>query len=74
VAVGAPFRWPNHPGTIYAGDKITDAMHAASVYPASVTWHRLPVAMEIKIPSTGSHRLDWFLMLALVIVLLIIFI
>jgi predicted nucleic acid-binding Zn ribbon protein len=30
--------------------------------------------MEIKIPSTGNHRLDWFLVLALVIVLLVIFI
>jgi len=30
--------------------------------------------MEIKIPSTGSHRLDWFLMLALAIVLIIIFV
>lgn len=30
--------------------------------------------MEIKIPSTGSHRLDWLLMLGVVIVLLVIFV
>jgi LPXTG-motif cell wall-anchored protein len=30
--------------------------------------------MEIKLPSTGSHRLDWLLMLLIVIVLLVIFI
>jgi hypothetical protein len=32
------------------------------------------VVMEIKIPSTGSHRLDWFIVLAVVIVLLVIFV
>ena len=30
--------------------------------------------MEIKFPSTGSHRLDWLIMLTIVIILLIIFI
>jgi len=30
--------------------------------------------IEIKIPSTGSHRLDWFIVLAVVIVLLVIFV
>jgi LPXTG-motif cell wall-anchored protein len=30
--------------------------------------------MEIKLPSTGSHRLDWFLMLSLAIVLMVIFV
>jgi hypothetical protein len=30
--------------------------------------------MEIKFPSTGSHRLDWLIMLAIAIVLLWIFI
>ena len=29
---------------------------------------------EIKFPSTGSHRLDWCLMLALVIILLVVFV
>jgi hypothetical protein len=29
---------------------------------------------EIKLPSTGSHRLDWCLMVALAIVLLVIFV
>jgi hypothetical protein len=27
---------------------------------------------EIKLPSTGSHRLDWLLVLAIVIVLLVV--
>jgi hypothetical protein len=30
--------------------------------------------MEIKIPSPGHHRLDWLLMIAVVIVLLVIFV
>jgi len=30
--------------------------------------------MEIKFPSTGSHRLDWLIVLAVVIGLLVIFI
>jgi len=30
--------------------------------------------MEIKFPSAGSHRLDWLIVLAVVIVLLVIFI
>lgn len=30
--------------------------------------------MRIKLPSTGNHRLDWFLMLALAIVLLVVFV
>jgi LPXTG-motif cell wall-anchored protein len=30
--------------------------------------------MEIKLPSTGSHRLDWSLMVALAIVLMVIFV
>lgn len=30
--------------------------------------------MEIKLPSTGSHRLDWFLMLTLAIVLIVVFV
>jgi hypothetical protein len=29
---------------------------------------------EIRFPSTGSHRLDWFIVLAVAIVLLIIFV
>jgi len=28
--------------------------------------------MEIKLPSTGSHRLDWLLVLAIVVVLLVV--
>jgi hypothetical protein len=31
VAVGAAFRWPDHPRTVYAGDKITNAMHALGI-------------------------------------------
>jgi LPXTG-motif cell wall-anchored protein len=30
--------------------------------------------METKFPSTGSHRADWLIMLAIVIVLLVIFV
>jgi hypothetical protein len=30
--------------------------------------------MEIKLPSTGSHRLDWCLMLALASILIVIFV
>jgi hypothetical protein len=30
--------------------------------------------MEIKFPSTGNHRLDWCLMLALAIVLIVVFV
>jgi hypothetical protein len=30
--------------------------------------------MEIKFPSTGSHRLDWLIVLAVVIILLVIFV
>jgi hypothetical protein len=30
--------------------------------------------MEIKLPSTGSHRLDWSLMVALAIVLMVVFV
>jgi hypothetical protein len=33
-----------------------------------------PAGMRINLPSTGSHRLDWTLMLALAIVLLVIFV
>jgi hypothetical protein len=28
--------------------------------------------MQIKVPSTGHHWLDWFLMIAVVIILLVI--
>jgi hypothetical protein len=28
--------------------------------------------MELKFPSTGSHRLDWLIMLTIVIVLLLV--
>ncbi|MGA7132686.1 MAG: hypothetical protein WBZ15_10185 [Mycobacterium sp.] len=31
VAVGAAFRWPNHPRTIQAGDKITNAVHVLGI-------------------------------------------
>jgi hypothetical protein len=30
--------------------------------------------LEIKFPSTGSHRLDWLIVLAVAIVLLVIFV
>jgi hypothetical protein len=30
--------------------------------------------MEIRIPSAGHHRLDWLLMLAAVLVLLVVFV
>ena len=33
---------------------------------------RKGTGMEIKLPSTGSHRLDWLLVLAIVIVLLVV--
>jgi hypothetical protein len=33
VAVGAPFRRPQDPRTIYAGDKITNAVHSSGIPP-----------------------------------------